>query len=183
MAFVKDKTGSAQTAANAAAVVVAAFAPSFGSFKEAVEAYDELREGIFDDLSAIVDADNEKFAAADGGAKADKPSRRSNGSSKDSGSRGSKTRSGGSSKRSSGKGSSISLEDALGMELNFGAFEGETLETVLGLSTDECEDDYSYGDGEREGKDYISWLASDKNQNEYVQRRARVIADEEGIDY
>lgn len=178
MAFVKDKTGSAQTAANASAVVVAAFADSFKSFDDAVEAYNALRSDIFDELAAIVDADNEKFAANDSGAKSNGASRSSNGRAKGGSSRGSKT-----SKGKSSKGSSISLEDALGMTLNYGAFEGETLETVLGLSVDECEDDYGYGDGERDGRDYIGWMASDKNQNDFTQRRARVIADEEGIDY
>lgn len=181
MAFVKDKTGSAQTAANASAVVVAAFADSFKNFDAAVEAFNDLRAQVFEDLAAIVDADNEKFAEADKGS-SNGSSKSSNRSSKSTSSRGSKTRSGGKS-RSGGKGSGISLDDALGMELNFGAFEGETLGDVLKLTSDECEDDYGYGDGERDGSDYISWLASDKNQNEYVQRRARIIADEEGIDY
>ena len=54
---------------------------------------------------------------------------------------------------------------------------------VLGFSADDCDDDYGYGDGERDGRDYIKWLASDSNKNEFVQRRARIIADEEGIAY
>ena len=184
MAFVKDKTGSAQTAANASAVVVAAFADSFKNFDAAVEAFNDLRTQVFEDLAAIVDADNEKFAEADGGSSNGSRSKSSNRSSKGTSSRGGKTsRSNGGSKRGGSKGGSISLDDALGMELNFGAFEGETLGDVLKLTADEAEDDYGYGDGERDGTDYISWLASDKNQNEYVQRRARIIADEEGIDY
>lgn len=174
MAFIKDKTGSAQTAANAAAVVVAAFAGQFGSFKEAVEAYDDLRADIFGDLEQVVDADNTKFAAeADGSTSTKAPREKKDRSSK----------TGGSKRGGSKGGSSIDLESSLSMELNYGAFEGEKLGDVLKLTADECDEDYSYGDGERDGRDYISWLASDKNQNEFVQRRARVIADEEGIDY
>lgn len=173
MAFVKDKTGSAQTAANASAVVVAAFADSFKNFDAAVEAFNDLRQQVFEDLAAIVDADNEKFAAADSGTTA-KPKRERSSSS---------SRKTGGGKSYGNKKSGISLDDALTMTLNFGAFEGETLGDVLGLSADECDDDYGYGDGERDGRDYIKWLASDSNKNEFVQRRARIIADEEGIAY
>lgn len=174
MAFVKDKTGSAQTAANASATVIAAFADQFKTFDDAVEAFNSLRSEVFEDLAKIVDADNAVFAANDSGPAPKKSygGTKSNGGSSRSG----KTRGG------SG-GGSISLGDALDMELNFGAFGGETLKTVLALSADEAEEDYGYGDGERSGRDYITWLASDKNKNEYVQKRARVIADDEGIDY
>jgi hypothetical protein len=182
MAFVKDKTGSAQTAANASAVVVAAFADSFKNFDAAIEAFNDLRKQVFDDLAGIVDADNAAFAAEDSGS-SNGSSKSSNRSSKGTSSRGSKTHTNGGGKSRGSKGGTISLDDALGMELNFGAFEGETLGDVLKLNSDECDSDYSYGDGEREGTDYISWLASDKNQNEYVQRRARIIADDEGIGY
>jgi hypothetical protein len=175
--FRKDKTGSAQTAANASAVLVAAFADSFKSFDDAVTAYNELRESVFEDLAKVVDADNELFASTG----------RSNGSSSpsksDSGSKRSSSKTGGGSNRGRGGKSSITLDDALSMELNFGAFSGETLETVLSLAADQCDEEFDYGDGERDGRDYIAWLASDKNKNEYVQRRARIIATEEGIDF
>ncbi len=175
MAFVKDKTGSAQTAANASAVVVAAFAEQFPSFSAAVKAFHELRAEVFEDLAAIVDADNALFAANDTGAKP------SGGKTYEKKERTSKTRS--ASKSKGGGGGSITLDDALTMTLNYGAFEGETLADVLKLSADDCDDDYGYGDGERDGRDYIAWLASDRNKNDFVQRRARIIADEEGISY
>lgn len=176
MAFRKDKTGSAQTAANAAAVLVSAFADKFRDLSEAVEAYHELRTDIFEDLSKVVEADNEVFAAAEA---SETPKPRSGG--------GSKTRErktgGGGKRKGGGGGGSISLDDALNMELNFGAFEGETLGDVLKFSAEECDDDYGYGDGERDGEDYIAWLASDRNKNDFVQRRARIIADAEGLSY
>lgn len=173
MAFVKDKTGAAQTAANASATVIAAFADSFKSFDDAVVAFNELRTQVFEELAVVVDADNAVFAANDNG-----------GTSKPAKSSGSSSRSGKTFARKSGSnGGSIGLKDALDMELNFGAFGGETLETVLNLSADDADEQYGYGDGERSGRDYVTWLASDKNKNEYVQKRARVIADEEGIDY
>jgi hypothetical protein len=183
MAFRKDKTGAAQTAANSAAVLVSAFADSFDSFESAVEAYNELREATFEDLAAVVDADNEVFAAAEKGERSNgSSSRRSNGKASSSSSKSRSRKTSGGSSRKGGK-SSITLDDALSLELNFGAFEGETLETVLGLDADTADDEYGYGDGERDGRDYIAWLASDKNKNEFVQRRARIIADEEGIEY
>jgi hypothetical protein len=174
--FRKDKTGSAQTAANAAAVLVAAFADSFENFGAAVEAYNDTRESIFEGLAVVVDADNELFASVGSSNGSSKSSSRSSGSSS---SRGSKT---GGKGKSSGK-SSISLDDALDMELNWGAFSGETLKAVLGFNAETCDEQFDYGDGERDGRDYISWLASDKNKNDFTQRRARLIADEEGIDY
>lgn len=177
MAFRKDKTGAAQTAANAAATLVSAF--EFKSFDSAVEAYHTLRSEIFEDLGKVVDADNAVFEAAENSS--------SNGSrskSSDSGeARSRKTSGGGRSKSKSGKGGGITLDDALNMELNFGVFEGETLGDVLKLTAEQCDDDYSYGDGEREGSDYIKWLAGSSNKNEFVQRRARLIADDEGIEY
>ena len=178
MSFVKDQTGSAQTAANASAVVVAAFADQFKSFDDAVEAYNTLRTQLQEELFIIVDSDNEKFAANDSGSNG-RASKRSNGKASGASARKSKTggRSGG-----SGKGK-VTLEDALEMVLSFGAFEGESLETVLGIDADTADSEYDYGDGERDGTDYIAWLAGDRNKNEFVQRRAQLIADAEGIEY
>ena len=65
MAFRKDKTGAAQTAANAAATLVSAF--EFGSFEDAVSEYHTLRADIFADLEKVVDADNAVFEAAENG--------------------------------------------------------------------------------------------------------------------
>lgn len=176
--FRKDKTGAAQTAANAAAQLVSAFAGSFDAFGDAVEAYNELREDIFKDLAKTVDADNEMFAEAEKGGGGSRSSSRRERTSKREGKTGSRGR-----KSSGGGKSSISLDDALNMELNFGAFEGVTLGELLDKDAEECDEEFAYGDGERDGTDYLAWLASDKNKNEFVQRRARIIADEEGIDY
>lgn len=177
MTFQKDKTGAAQTAANAAATVVAAFSDSFKNFDAAVEAYNELRESIFTDLATIVDEDNEMFKANDtGGSK-------SSGSRRESKTGGGSKRSSGGSRKGGGSSSKVTLDDALDLVLNFGAFEGEKLGDILGFDADQCDDDYGYGDGERDGRDYIKWLAGRNNKNEYVQRRARLIADDEGIEY
>ncbi len=173
MAFVKDKTGSAQTAANASATLVAAFADQFGNFDEAVDAYNTLRESLFEELGKVVDADNAAFAAADTGSK---PAAKSNGGSRSNG--GTKRSSGGGSKRGGG---SISLDDALGMEISWGAFEGETLGTILNLTAEQCDETYGYGEGERSGRDYMTWLASDSNAVDYVRNRAAVIAAAEGL--
>lgn len=179
MAFRKDKTTAAQTSANVAGSVVTALIEKgeLKSVDEVAEAVTDIFSAVFEELSPIVEADNKVFEEAE---KSD--SGTSSGGGSKSSSRGRKT-SGGRKGGSRGGSSSITLEDALSMELSGGAFEGETLGAVLKLSAEECDEDFDYGDGERNGRDYISWLASDKNKNEYTQRRARIIADDEGIDY
>lgn len=181
MAFRKDKTGAAQTAANAAATLVSAFAESFDDFDAAIAAYHDLRSDIFDDLGEVVDADNEVFAAAEKADGGSKSSGRSNKRSSGSGSKRNTRKTGG--RRGGGSGFKGDLDDALNMKLKFGAFEGETLQTVLEADVDTCDDDYGYGDGERDGRDYISWLAGDSNENDFVRTAARLVADEEGIEY
>jgi hypothetical protein len=176
MAFVKDKTGVGQTAANAAATVVAAFIETrvLDDFDSAVKVFADLRHELFEELAAIVDADNEAFAAQGG---SDRPARKSSG--------GSAKRTGKTGGRSHGGGgkSSITLDDARTIELNFGAFKGVTLEDLLDITVDEADEEYGYGDGERSGKDYIAWLASDSNKNKFIQQRARLVADDAGIEY
>lgn len=181
MTFIKDQTGVAQTAANVAGGIVGSFVEMFGSFDEAVEAFDTLRADLFKELAAVVDADNAKFAAEDGKGASNGSSKASARSSKTASSGGSKPRSGGS--KGGGGGSTLGIDDSLSMQLTWGAFEGETLAHVLALDAQQCDEDYNYGEGERNGRDYIAWLASDSNKIEFVQRRARVIADAEGLDY
>lgn len=188
MAFQKDKTTAAQTATNVAGGIVSALvaAGHVESAKEAASAVETIFVAVFGEdttLAAVVEADNLNFIAQDGGG-SEKPARKSSGgsSSRSSGTK-SRAKTGGGSRGRGKGGSSITLEDALDMELNFGAFEGEKLGALLDFDTNTCDSDYGYGDGERDGTDYISWLASDSNQNEYVQRRARLIADDAGIDY
>jgi hypothetical protein len=162
-----------QTAANdASSIVVAELGVGLLETQEEVNArFKELTESIFADLDTIAAGDDAQYEGTDA-----KPARKSTASKRTS----SKSKTGGS--RSKG-GKSISLSDALNMELTGGAFEGETLETVLNMDADQCDADFDYGDGERSGRDYITWLASDKNPNPYTQVRARVIADDENLDY
>jgi len=174
MPFIKDETGVAQTAANVSATIVSAFVDKFDTFDDAVEAFNELRKATFADLAAVVQADNEKFAAAENGSAGNKASTPAARASKTGGS------------RAAGKSatrSKVTLDEAATMELKFGAFMGETLDHVLDLNAAECDADYSYGDGERDGKDYIVWLAGDRNENAYVQLRARLVLDNAGIGY
>lgn len=178
MAFRKDKTTAAQTAANVAGgVAQAAIAKGvIAHADEAAKYAVVVFEALFERLGPVVEADNKVFEAAEGTTTTvAKTSGKST-------ARKGKT-SGGSKRRSGGGGGSVTLEDALGMELNSGAFEGVTLGGLLEIGVDEAEDGYGYGNGERDGRDYIAWLASDTYENDYVQRRARLIADAEGIDY
>ncbi|MES2156008.1 MAG: hypothetical protein V4510_12820 [bacterium] len=173
MAFQKDKTTAAQTAGNVAGnVAAAALTAGKLDVDSAAEFVVDVFEALFTKLAPIVDADNANFLAQEGAAPASKTAK-SGGERSYSKTRSSKTRGN----------SSVSLDDALGMELNFGAFGGETMGNVLALSADDADEQYGYGDGERSGRDYITWLATDKNKNDYVRTRARVIADSEGISY
>lgn len=160
-----------QTAANdAASIVVAELTAGILSSQDEVDTrFTELVENIFADLDEVAKQDDAQYEGS-----SDKPAKR-----------GRKTGGGSKSKgrRSGGGKSSITLEDALAMELTSGVFEGETLGTVLDLSAEDADEDYGYADGERSGADYIAWLASDKNKNDYTQRRARIIAEAEGLDF
>jgi hypothetical protein len=179
MAFRKDKTTAAQTAANVAGAVASA-ALTKGVVQHADEAAENavvVFDALFERLGPVVEADNIVFAEAEGESAA-KPAK-SGGNRSTSGSRTRKTSGGG---RKGGRGK-VTLEDALSTELIYGAFEGVTLGNLVNISVDEAEESYGYGEGERDGRDYIAWLAGDTNENEYTQLRARLIADAEGIEY
>lgn len=78
----------------------------------------------------------------------------------------------------------ISLDDAEAMVLNFGAFEGVSLGDLVDIDVDEAERDFHYGDGERDGADYLAgYLAGPKNHNKHVRDRARIVADDRGLEY
>jgi hypothetical protein len=175
--FRKDKTTAAQTAANVAGQVTSALVAQ-GSLDNGADAAAEAVVHIFNELFAVmgpvVDADNALFAEVEAATPA--PAPKASGGSKGSSSRGRKT--------GGGKGGDITLEDALNLELTGrGVFAGETLRDVLSLSTEQCDSDYGYGDGEKDGRDYIAYLATERNKNGYTRERARIIADAEGINY
>jgi hypothetical protein len=88
---------------------------------------------------------------------------------------------GGNRGRSGGKSSTITVEDAMSLVMNSGVFEGETLEDISGFTAEYADENYGYGDGERSGLDYISWLASEKNKNDFTRARAEVVAKDLGI--
>lgn len=159
MAFQKDKTGAKQTAINAAATVTAALVSAgvIKSASAAMETMAEVRDSIFEDIAVTVDADNAMFREND------------TGSTSKSGGRGGNRKSGG----NSGRGGSISLSDARGTDLKFGAFKGLTLGEVVKMTEDDA-DEYGY---KGSGKKYIRWLASEQNENDYMRRRAQVIID------
>jgi hypothetical protein len=174
------RSTAAQTANNDAAAVVgrAIQAGQLDVSKKAgrtaaLELFDEVRDHVMENLEGFLSTDDENYAESEDrgpGKKRGKASGRK-------GKRSSKTGGG------KGKGSKkFTLEDALELELNFGAFEGETLETVLNTSAEDADENYSYGDGERDGRDYIAWLASDSNRNKFVRGAAKVIAEDEGIE-
>lgn len=174
MTFQKDKTTVAQTAANASATVTAALVTAgvIDSRSATTDFFEKLQESVFATLEKVVEGDNAMFKAEDGGG-----SRSSSGGNKSKSSGGRKSSGGG--KKSGFPGS---LRDALKLELNSGAFEGTTLGDVLGLSEEDADADYAYGDGEKSGRDYIAWLATERNKNEYTRGAAQLIAEDNDIE-
>jgi hypothetical protein len=166
MAIWRNSLG--QTASNVAATVVAAELSAGLKLDEVTDRFHALRDETFEYLDALAKTDDEQYESTPAKKSSSKSTTKSRGGSK------SKGRSGG---------GSITLKDALSMEMNSGVFEGETLEDILEIDTDRADDDYGYGDGERDGKDYIRWLAGPTNKNDYTRRRAQLVADDAGIEY
>jgi hypothetical protein len=159
MAFQKDKTTAAQTAANGAAEIVAALVTA-GVLKttaKADEYFDARFTATLDLLDPIVEADNEMFReqAGSGDGETSTKKRRS---SKSSGS------------RSNGK---ITVKQARELELNGGMFKGLTLGEVVDMSADDAEE-YGAREGQS-GKNYVKFLASTKNRNAFVRKFAKVL--------
>jgi hypothetical protein len=165
----------AQTASNGAAIVTAQMIRSGsldGEVSDILQVFDTIADHIFTRLDEVKARDDEAYDA-----NIEQP--KAKGTSK--GSTGKRAGKGGSTARkSTGK---VTLENSLSMELNFGAFEGKTLADLLEIDADEADSDYGYGDGERDGRDYIAWLASPRTKSRAIRDRARLVADENGIEY
>lgn len=167
------RTSLGQTAVNAAATtVVAELAAGVLDGAMLDKRFVEVRDEVFTYLEALAVIDD---AAYEGKAEA-KPAKPY--TEKKSYSGGAKT--GGGSRKGGG---SITVEDARDMELTWGAFQGLTLAKLLEVTADDADENYGYGDGERGGREYLSWLAGKGNNIEYVQRRARLVAEDEGIGF
>lgn len=180
--FRKDHTTAAQTSANAAGVVVGAMVAK-GITKDAGEAADAvvvIFDALFERISPIVDSDNALFAEVDAAQAASKPAKNTT-------TTGDKaytvSRGGTKGKSSGGAAFKGDLGDALSLVLNFGAFEGKTLEDLKGIDADDASENYGYRDGDADGTDYLKWLAGAKQKNGYVQGAARLVADDAGIEY
>lgn len=162
MAYVTGKTNVLQSAIKAAAELTSAevAAGITGPSQEEVQArFNQLRGPLFEELAAQVDADNALFAANDSGS----------------------SKGGGSKRSSGGKGSAgggePTLDEAKDMVLNFGAFKTVTLGEVLGLTAEQAAD-YGYGEGDKDGRAYITWLANNKDPKAgFAAKRAKVIID------
>jgi hypothetical protein len=142
---------------------------------ESDEDFERIRDEVFAYLESKAVEDDAAYEAT----KSEKPERSS------SSSKGSSKRSGKTGGGKKGKGDGHfhgDLDDALKMELKFGAFEGVSLGELLEIDVDEAEADYDYGDGERDGRDYIRWLASDRNKGEYSREAAALVAEANGIE-
>jgi hypothetical protein len=106
-----------------------------------------LRDELFADLKAIADAEPKQESSSGGG--------RSN-------SRYSKTS------------DADKLKDALSTAMRSGPFQGETMGAIFGFDQEQAES-FKYTKGT--GRDYIAFLATERNPNEYTRRRAAAIVD------
>lgn len=163
MAFRKDQTGVAQTAANTAATVVAAAitAGVIQSMEDAKAEFDSIRLSTFEDLKGIVEADNIIFAEAE--ANAPKATRTS-----------APRASGG----SNGGYATPSLETALATDLGFGKFKTVTLGELAKMTAAETAE-YGYETGN--GVKYLTYLSTldrvedGKKPNPFIASRAKVV--------
>lgn len=157
MAFRKDKTTAAQTAANGAATVTAALVTAgvIADTDTAMSFHDSLYDQTFAKLGSVVEGDNVVFAEAEA---ADPPK-----SSSRAGSGAARGRAGDA--KGGGKSGPKVLDDPGSMEFIFGSFKGLTIAEVYELDEDQCAE-YGYpskGDP-KTGRDYIVWCS--KNQDE-----------------
>jgi len=159
--FRKDVTGVAQTAANTAATLTAAFinAGIITSQEDADSYFGSRYAATLAELSPIVAADNEVFAAAQaaGGSKG-KSWGSNSGSTRPSGGQG-------------GSHGTVTAEDARSVVLSFGKFKGTTLGEVEGLNKAQTAE-YGYETGD--GKVYLTWLSKNEN-NTFIADRALAI--------
>ena len=133
--------------------------------------FDEVRDELFAWLDEKAKADDAAYETAVGSSDTGTTAKRA-----------SKT-GGGSKGGKKGGFKAPTLKSALEMDLSFGAFEGVTLGELLEIDAETADRDYEYGDGERNGRDYLKWLASERNPNEYARARARLVADANDIEY
>lgn len=164
MAYRQLFTGIKQTAYNVAGSIVAAeIAAGIVDVKKVKARLSELAGLVFEDLSEVVASDNEILAAEDAREAKSAPKRSYNGG-------------GGYSKSSGGGGggrSSVTPESARETTLNFGAFKGLTLGEVFEMSANDAAG-YGYGDGKKNGKQYVAWLAKNED-NRFMMDRAKVL--------
>lgn len=159
MAYRKDKTTVAQTAANDAAQMVSALiaAGIIDNVEGAGNAFASLQSTIFEQLTPVVDGDNALFEKVE--AENPAPAKSSGGG--------------------KGGGSKLDAAAARATVLNFGRFKDLTLAQVEALAPGEGKaEGYNDKDGApKSGLAYIEWL-SKSDTNEYMARRAKLILED-----
>lgn len=159
MAFQVLSTNLLQSAIKAAAQVTAALIQvgDEGAKDDPQGTLNAISEEIFAQLQEVADADNEKLREEE----------------KSSGGGGS--RKGGTRKGGGRKGGGGSVESDGSMEMTWGAFEGESIADIYEMDAETCSD-FGYGDGDKNGRQYVTWLSKNKD-NEYVAKRAKAFLD------
>lgn len=182
-AYRKDYATSINAAIMTAGDVTAALVNHgfIASLDDAAAVAKKITAALFEVAKPIVDEDNAAFEAAaerDGETSSRSSSRGGSGRSLSGRGKGGRSRSGG----KSGGFKKPTLKSASELELTWGAFEGVTLGDLVGISAEDADADFGYGDGERDGSDYLVWLASENNPNEFVRERAILVAEDAGLE-
>lgn len=148
-----SKANLLQTAYNVAATIVAAELTA-GVDLQTLSRLEDVKNQVFADLTETQDANPEPVKAA----KSTGPFQpaRSNGG---------------------GGGKVFTAEEAAAIDIRFGKFQGMTLGDIMALSgTDAAR--YGYGEGDRTGRQYIEWLAADKDgKGSFVSKAAKALVE------
>lgn len=157
MAFRKDRTTAAQTAANVAGGIVSALVSAQDITAKDVEAkLVSVFDAIFERLGPVVDADNLVFEAAEAAAPAKS------------------TTSSSSSSSSKPKGEKkFTLEEARDLVLARGVFKDLTMGEVYDMDAAEA-GTHGHREGEA-GATYVRWLSTEANKNGFTRAAAKAI--------
>ena len=156
MAFIKTKVEGFQTSTNVAAELTAALVAQGAveaNAKAVVATVREIRDELFTDISAVIDADNVALKAE----AATSPAVNTGGG-------GGGNRRASSADSGGGTGKVFTKEEGAALVLNFGAFKGLSIGSVIAMPASEA-GTYGYpkaAPGSKPGKSYIEWLSTDE---------------------
>lgn len=156
MAYSVGKTSALQTAVKAGVDIAlaeyAAAVAAGGPTPSILDRVNEVKDMLKVELFAQVDEDNKAVVSTSGGSYGAGGQRQAGGP--------------------------VTLDDAKGMVLNFGAFKGMTLGDVLVMTKEEATA-YTGGKYSRSGLDYVKWMSTNKDpKGAHSAARAKVVLDD-----